>query len=299
VQLTDRARDDVRTLENLQVSGPAGTFVPLGSIAEISFGSGPAQIDRLDRQRYAAVEAETGGIPLGTASKQIHDLPIFKNLPSTVTELKYGDAEQMAQLFGSIGIALATGIFMVYAVLVILFGSFIQPLTIMTALPLSLGGAVTLMLLTRTGFSLPALIGTLMLMGIVAKNSILLVEYAVVAMRDRRRPQARPADCDDDHRYGRRHAAYRIADRRGRRVPRADGDLRDRWSIDVHRLEPGVRAGGLHLSRRHQGPPARPPPDHLPAFRRRSRPQAQTHDRLTGRVVVRFLRAREASAPAA
>ena len=185
VQLTERARDDVRTLENLQVSGPAGTSVPLGSIAEISFGSGPAQIDRLDRQRYASVEAETGGIPLGTASKQIHDLPIFKNLPPTVTELKYGDAEQMAQLFGSIGIALATGIFMVYAVLVILFGSFIQPLTIMTALPLSLGGAVTLMLLTRTGFSLPALIGTLMLMGIVAKNSILLVEYAVVAMRDR------------------------------------------------------------------------------------------------------------------
>ncbi len=185
VQLTDRARDDVRTLENLQVSGPAGTFVPLGSIAEISFGSGPAQIDRLDRQRYAAVEAETGGIPLGTASKQIHDLPVFKTLPASVTELKYGDAEQMAQLFGSIGIALVTGIFMVYAVLVILFGSFIQPLTIMTALPLSLGGAVTLMLLTRTGFSLPALIGTLMLMGIVAKNSILLVEYAVVAMRDR------------------------------------------------------------------------------------------------------------------
>jgi multidrug efflux pump subunit AcrB len=185
VQLTERARGDLRVLENLRVSGPSGTSVPLGSIAEISFGSGPAQIDRLDRQRYASVEAETGGIPLGTATKQIHDLPIFKNMPAGVAELKYGDAEQMAELFGSIGLALATGIFMVYAVLVILFGSFIQPLTIMTSLPLSLGGAVTLMLLTQTGFSLPALIGTLMLMGIVAKNSILLVEYAVVAMRDR------------------------------------------------------------------------------------------------------------------
>jgi HAE1 family hydrophobic/amphiphilic exporter-1 len=185
VQLTERSRDDIKVLQNLQVSGPAGTSVPLGSIAEVSFGSGPAQIDRLDRQRYAAVEAETGGIPLGTATQQIHSLPVFKNLPAGVSERKYGDAEQMAELFGSIGLALATGILMVYAVLVILFGSFIQPLTIMTALPLSLGGAVTLMLLTQTGFSLPALIGTLMLMGIVAKNSILLVEYAVVAMRDR------------------------------------------------------------------------------------------------------------------
>ncbi len=90
----------------------------------------------------------------------------------------------MSELFQSFGLAMAIGVFCVYAVLVLLFHDFLQPATILCALPLSLGGALLSLLITRMSFSMPALIGLLMLMGIVTKNSILLVEYAIMARRE-------------------------------------------------------------------------------------------------------------------
>ena len=185
VQLRERARGELSTLENLRVPGNGGLAVPLSAVAEISFGSGPAQISRLDRRRVVSVEAEISGKPLGQVVREIHSLPAFVELPAGVEEVSQGDAELMSEVFGNIGSAILFGSLMVYAVLVILFGSFVHPLTIMTALPLSLGGALTALLLAGSALSMPAVIGVLMLLGIVAKNSILLVEYAVVAMQER------------------------------------------------------------------------------------------------------------------
>jgi HAE1 family hydrophobic/amphiphilic exporter-1 len=184
VHLVDSARGDLGVLENLRVPGTAGP-VPLSAVADISFGSGPAMVNRLDRRRMVSVEAEISGKPLGQVAREIHELPTFKKLPPGVEEIRQGDSELMGEVFGNIGVAITFGSMMVYAVLVLLFGSFVHPLTIMTALPLSLGGALLALMLAGSALSMPAVIGVLMLLGIVAKNSILLVEYTEVAMRER------------------------------------------------------------------------------------------------------------------
>ncbi|HEV7267650.1 MAG TPA: efflux RND transporter permease subunit [Falsiroseomonas sp.] len=181
VMLDQEARGDMEALRALRVEGRNGMPVPLDSVAEVRHGAGPSQIERLDRVRKATVEAELGGLPLGEATRLAAQLPIMRNLPPGVRERSTGDAEIMAELFGSFTIALATGIGLVYLVLVLLFGGVLQPLTIMSALPLSLGGALMALLLAQKALGISAVIGVLMLMGIVAKNSILLVEYAIEA----------------------------------------------------------------------------------------------------------------------
>ena len=183
VMLEEDARNSLDTLSMLRVEGQGGLPVPLGTVAEIRHGTGPAQIDRLDRVRKATVEAELNGMPLGEATKRIAALPVMRNLPPGVMERATGDTEIMAELFGGFVVALATGVGLVYLVLVLLFGGFLQPLTIMSALPLSLGGALMALLIAQKALGVSAVIGVLMLMGIVAKNSILLVEYAIEAQR--------------------------------------------------------------------------------------------------------------------
>jgi HAE1 family hydrophobic/amphiphilic exporter-1 len=184
VMLDQRARGDLNQLRSLRVEGRGGIGVPLETVAEIRHGSGPAQIDRLDRQRKATVEAELNGLPLGEATKLIAGLPSMQNLPPGVREQPTGDTEVMAELFGGFLMALGSGVLLVYFVLVLLFGGFLQPLTIMSALPLSLGGALMALLLAQKSLGVSAVIGVLMLMGIVAKNSILLVEYAIMMRAD-------------------------------------------------------------------------------------------------------------------
>ncbi|WP_043343816.1 efflux RND transporter permease subunit [Belnapia moabensis] len=183
VMLDEAARDDLDSLRALRVSGRADLAVPLDAVAEIRHGAGPAQIDRLDRVRKATVEAELNGMPLGEASALIAALPVMRALPADVRERETGDKEVMAELFGGFLIALGTGVLLVYLVLVLLFGGFLQPLTIMSALPLSVGGALLALLLAQKALGVSAVIGVLMLMGIVAKNSILLVEYVIEARR--------------------------------------------------------------------------------------------------------------------
>ncbi len=183
VMLEEAARDDLDRLRTLRVEGRAGLAVPLDAVAEVRHGAGPAQIDRLDRVRKATVEAELNGLPLGEATRLVAELPIMRNPPAGVRERATGDKEVMAELFGGFAVALATGVGLVYLVLVLLFGGFGQPMTIMSALPLSLGGALMALLLAQKALGVSAVIGVLMLMGIVAKNSILLVEYAIEARR--------------------------------------------------------------------------------------------------------------------
>ena len=180
VMMDERARSDVEMLRGLRIEGRGGLMVPLETVAEISYGAGPAQIDRLGRLRKATVEAELNGMALGDAVKLVAALPIMRALPPGVREQATGDKEIMAELFGGFAIALGTGVLLVYLVLVLLFGGFLQPLTIMSALPLSLGGALMALLLAQKSLGVSAVIGVLMLMGIVAKNSILLVEYAIM-----------------------------------------------------------------------------------------------------------------------
>jgi len=180
VMLDQRARGDMAELQALRVEGRGGVGVPLEAVADIRHGAGPAQIDRLGRQRQVTVEAELGGMPLGDATQLVAALPIMSNLPPGVMNRPTGDSEVMAELFGGFLMALGAGVLLVYFVLVLLFGGFLQPLTIMSALPLSLGGALLALLLAQKSMGVSAVIGVLMLMGIVAKNSILLVEYAIM-----------------------------------------------------------------------------------------------------------------------
>ncbi|WP_065755811.1 efflux RND transporter permease subunit [Bradyrhizobium paxllaeri] len=184
VRVADAARQKIDTLANMRVNGRNGP-VPLSSVAAISVESGPSQIDRYDRRRYVTVEADLGGMALGTAQARAMALPAIQNLPSAVSLIRTGDSELAGELAAGFGLAIVIGIVSMFCVLVLLFKDFLQPVTILSALPLSVGGAFVALLVARSQLNLPVMIGFVMLMGIVAKNSILLVEYAVVGIRER------------------------------------------------------------------------------------------------------------------
>jgi multidrug efflux pump subunit AcrB len=184
VKLPDAARQDLGLLARLAVPGANGP-VMLGSVASLSLESGPAQIDRYDRQRNISFDMELAGQPLGKVQAEVAALPSIRDLPAGITMAPIGDAEAMQELFASFGLAMFTGVLCIYIVLVLLFKDFMQPATILCALLLSIPGAFLALFLTRTAISMPSIIGLIMLMGIATKNSILLVEYAIVSRRDR------------------------------------------------------------------------------------------------------------------
>lgn len=183
VRLPDDARQDIDALEKMTVPGKNGN-VPLAAVAALHLDSGPARIDRRDRQRRVVIHVELNGRHLGEIEERMNALPALKQLPPGVSRGTSGDSEMMAELFGGFTLALLTGVFCMYVVLVLLFKGFLQPVTIMAALPLAVGGAFLALLLTRSSLSMPSLLGLLMLMGITAKNSIMLVEYAIRARRE-------------------------------------------------------------------------------------------------------------------
>ncbi|HWG72359.1 MAG TPA: efflux RND transporter permease subunit [Steroidobacteraceae bacterium] len=184
VSLAENARRDLATLENMPVPTASGASVPLKSVADLSFGQGPSAVRRYNQSRRVYLEADLSpGVVLGTATKKIYALPAMKHLPPGVHLVETGNAEFMKELYQNFMLAVGSGVLMVFAVLVLLFVRVFQPITILSALPLSLGGAVLALLLTGLPFSLPVVIGILMLMGIVAKNSILLVDFAIEEMR--------------------------------------------------------------------------------------------------------------------
>ena len=145
---------------------------------------GPTSIERYDRARNVTISADLGGAPLGDVLKKVEQMPALAHLPEGVERRETGDVQRMRELFGGFLAAMGIGLLCIYAVLVLLFHDFIQPLTILGALPQSVGGALAGLLLLGYGLSLPSLIGLLMLMGIVTKNSILLVEYVVMARNE-------------------------------------------------------------------------------------------------------------------
>ena len=180
VQFDEAMRADLDTLRQLRIPGRNGS-VPLAAVAEVQLGSGPARLDRFDRMRNVSIDVELNGLPVGQVTTMVEKLPSLQALPPGVIRQSSGDAERMAELFGGFGGAMLIGVLLIYIVLVLLFHDFLQPITILAALPLSVGGAFLALLVTGSSFSMPAVIGLLMLMGIVTKNSILLVDYAVMA----------------------------------------------------------------------------------------------------------------------
>lgn len=183
VMLSPELRQDINTLENLHIQSYDG-LTPLKSIARIELGSANSQISRIDRQQQITLSADLGGHALGDVIDAVKALPGMKNLPASVHVIEGGDAEVMTDLFIGFLVALLTGIFCVYAVLVLLFKNWLQPITILSAVPLSLGGAFIALLIANSELGLPALIGLVMLLGIVTKNSILLVDFALIALQE-------------------------------------------------------------------------------------------------------------------
>lgn len=192
VRLNDSTRQDMAQLQRLMVPGARGP-VMLGQVAELLPSSGLAVIDRYDRRRNIRFEVELSGKPLGDVTREVGRLPSIQNLPPGVEVVEVGDAEVMGELFASFGLAMMVGILCIYIVLVLLFKGFLHPVTILAALPLSLGGAFVGLLVADKSFSMPSLIGLIMLMGIATKNSILLVEYAIEARRGKPATDAYPA----------------------------------------------------------------------------------------------------------
>ena len=183
VRLARNVREDIEAVKQLRVNSRNGQ-IPLSAVADITLASGPSQIDRLDRHRNVTIDVELAGRQLGDVQAEVKKLPSMQQLPPGVTQPLSGDAERQKDLFAGFGIAMLIGIMCIYFVLVLLFHDFLQPATILAALPLSIGGAFMGLLLTNNAFSMPSIIGLLMLMGIVSKNSILLVEYTVMARRE-------------------------------------------------------------------------------------------------------------------
>jgi len=202
VQAADGLRTDLSALESLTVSGANGP-VPLLAVANVTMGQGPASIERYDRVRRVVLGADlTGGLALGAAIKSVYALPEAQNMPPGVTLKNGGDAEIMAEVFGAFGLAMGAGLTIVLGVLVLLFRNVFQPITILLSLPLSLGGVIAALLITGQPISMPVVIGILMLMGIVTKNAIMLVDFAIerraagmersAAVIDAGRTRARP-----------------------------------------------------------------------------------------------------------
>jgi len=183
VRLNDAARTDIDRISQLTVLGTSGP-VPLVNVADIRLGSGPAEITRVNRSRNITLSANLNGLPLGEILEGVENSPAILNLPEGVESMRTGDSKFIQEIFLRFGTAMVIGIFAIYAVLVILFHKFVQPLTILSALPPSAAGAIVALLLGGHGLAINSLIGLLMLMGIVTKNSILLVEYAIMAQRD-------------------------------------------------------------------------------------------------------------------
>lgn len=183
VRLNDEARADFETLKRLPVPGARGP-VALENVATLELSSGPSQISRFNRMRNISFEVELNNQPLGDVEQAILALPSIKNMPAGLSQNALGDAEMMGELATGFAIAMLTGVLCIYMVLVLLLKEVFQPLTILSALVLSVPGAFLALFITGSTLSLPAMIGLIMLMGIATKNSILLIDYIIIAQSE-------------------------------------------------------------------------------------------------------------------
>jgi multidrug efflux pump subunit AcrB len=183
VALDQDSRQRLSTIQNLPVRTATGGSVPLSVVADIGFGAGPTKIERVAQQRQLTVGADLApGVVSGTMQEQIHKLPIMKNLPDGVKELILGETKWQVELIQNFIIALSAGICLLFAVLVLLYRRLLPPfVNVLSLLVAPLGGLIGLAI-TNTPISMPVYIGLIMLLGIVAKNSILLIDFALEEM---------------------------------------------------------------------------------------------------------------------
>jgi multidrug efflux pump subunit AcrB len=180
VRLNSATREDLTRIAALRIPTATGATVPLSSVADIAIAEGPSVVKRLNRERRATIGANLPvGVALGTASARFKEIAASVDMPRTARLEESGDAEIQAELFSSFGKAMILGLMLVLTVLILLFGSVIQPFTILLSLPLAIGGVAAALILTNAALSMPVLIGILMLMGIVTKNAILLIDFAI------------------------------------------------------------------------------------------------------------------------
>jgi hydrophobic/amphiphilic exporter-1 (mainly G- bacteria), HAE1 family len=185
VRFPEADRTNLSIIRNLRLPTASGGTTTLDSVAQLAFQAGPAEIDRFERKRNMIIMADTtGDTQVGDAINHVHKLPILQHLPPGVEVASQGQEKAYAELFGGFAVAIVSAIGLVYAVMVLLFRSFFKPVIILSALPTAIGGALLLLLATNLSLSIPSLIGFLMLMGLAAKNSILLVEYAIERERE-------------------------------------------------------------------------------------------------------------------
>jgi multidrug efflux pump subunit AcrB len=179
VQLDEAARHDLSVIRSLPIPTAAGS-VPLSSVADIQFGQGPSSIARFNRERRVVISADMAqGAELSQGLDVVWNLPEVKNMPAGTRIQETGDAEVMGEVFAGFAQAMTTGLMLVLVVLILLFGSVFHSVTILGSLPLSIGGVVAGLWLTNSAVSMPVVIGILMLMGIVTKNAIMLVDFAI------------------------------------------------------------------------------------------------------------------------
>jgi len=180
VELSADMRSDLARLGALRVTTSTGASVPLNAVADIYMAEGPSTINRLNRERLATIGANLPpGVALGTATARFMEIAGGVELPPGVRIAESGDAEVQQEMVQSFGKAMIMGVMLVLTVLILLFGSVIQPMTIILSLPMAIGGVAAALLLTNSALSMPVYIGILMLMGIVTKNAILLVDFAI------------------------------------------------------------------------------------------------------------------------
>jgi multidrug efflux pump subunit AcrB len=183
VILPEASRRDISTIANLPVPTASGGSVPLSRVAEIRFGAGPTQIQRFNQSRRVVVGADLAqGAVEGPVMQKINALPVMRNLPSGVSNAPVGQAKMQVELVKNFIIAVISGVLLVFAVLVLLYHRFVSPLVNMTSLLLAPLGGLLLLAIVGQPISMPVYIGLLMLLGIVAKNSILLIDFAIEEM---------------------------------------------------------------------------------------------------------------------
>ncbi|WP_395517055.1 efflux RND transporter permease subunit [Pseudorhizobium flavum] len=184
VQASLDLRRDLASIRALKIKTASGETVPLYSVADIDYAEGPSSIKRNDRSRVVAIGSDVPfGTALDTATEEFKRIVDATELPATVRLAESGDAKVQAEMVQSFGNAMLLGLLMVLVVLILLFKDVIQPFTILFSLPLAIGGVAVALIITQNSLSMPVLIGILMLMGIVTKNAILLVDFAIEMRR--------------------------------------------------------------------------------------------------------------------
>ena len=185
VALDQDSRQRLSTIQNIPVQTASGGTVPLNVVADIGFGAGPTKIERVAQQRQLTIGADLApGVVSGPVLTKIHQLPIMKNLPVGVKELVLGESKWQVEMIQNAFIAIIAGIVLLFAVLVLLYRRLLPPfVNVLSLLVAPLGGLLGLWI-TKTPMSMPVYIGLIMLLGIVAKNSILLVDFALEEMNN-------------------------------------------------------------------------------------------------------------------